>query len=122
MQLRMRLRALRLNSLRRSPKVPLRPPLFLQLHFLAKNIFVLRVSLRQIVESKALSELQLAAAFAVALDHQLDTPLDFGGRALPAATKILVVLDFQLADVPFELAQIFVDGGHGWTRTSLFPC
>src|SRR5580700_4139980 len=74
MQLRMRLRALRLNGFRRSPKMPLRPALFLQLHFFAENIFVLRVGLRQIVESKALPEFQLAAAFAIALDHQLDTP------------------------------------------------
>src|ERR1700747_877892 len=57
MQLRMRLRALRLDGLRRSAKVPLGPPLFLQLHFLAENIFVLRVGLRQIVESEALPEL-----------------------------------------------------------------
>ena len=76
----------------------------------------------RLLNRKRCPNFQLAAAFAVALDHQLDTPLDFGGRTLPAPTKILVVLDLQLADVPFELAQIFVDGGHGWTKTSLFPC
>jgi hypothetical protein len=48
----------------------------------------------------------------------IDAPLDFGGRTLAAAAEILVVFDFELTDVPFERAQLFVNGSHSWRKAS----
>src|SRR5712672_817578 len=85
---------------------------FFLLKLLAKNIFVLGVGLAEVIVAKALAELHIAAALAVAFDDQLDAPLDFRGRTLPAAAKVLVVLNFELANVFFELRHFFVDGRH----------
>ncbi len=111
----MGLGTLRLDGFGRRAVVPLRAPFFFHLHFFAENVFVLGVRLRQVVETKALPEFQLAAAFAVALYNQFNAPLDFRGWALPPTTEILVVFDFQLPDVSFELTEILVNGGHGRT-------
>jgi hypothetical protein len=46
------------------------------------------------------------------LDQKIDAPFDLARRSLPAASEILVVLDFELTDVFFDLAQIFVNGRH----------
>src|SRR5260370_834873 len=88
-------------------------PLFFLLDFFPEDIFVLRVGLREVAGAKALAEFQLAAALGIALDDQLDAPLDFGRRTLSAAAEELVVLDLELADVFFELRQFFVDRSHG---------
>jgi len=82
------------------------------LELLAENVFVLGVGLAEVVVAKALAELHIAAALAVAFDDQLDAPLDFRGRALPAAAKVLVILNFELANVFLELRHFFVDGRH----------
>src|SRR5262249_18784705 len=92
--------------------------LFLLLRALAENVLVLGVRLREVVVAKALPELQLAAAFSIALDDQLDTPLDFGRRTLAPAAKILVVFDLELANIPLELTQFFVNRGHAWAQSS----
>jgi hypothetical protein len=55
----------------------------------------------------------VASALGIALDEQLDAPLDFRRWTLAAAAKELVVLDLELADVFFELRQFLVDRGHG---------
>ena len=99
----MTLGPLRFDCFGRSAEVPLRSAFFFLLGSLAENIFVLGVGLREVVVTKALTELQLTAAFSVSLDNQLDTPLDFGRRTLPPAAKILVVLDLELANIPLEL-------------------
>ncbi len=67
------------------------------LKLLAENVFVLRVSLGEVVVSKALAKFELGAALGVAFDKQLDAPLDFRGRALPAAAKELVILQDDVA-------------------------
>src|SRR5712671_5522262 len=85
---------------------------FFLLKLLAENIFVLGVGLAEVIVAKALAELHIAAALAVAFDDQLDAPFDFRGWTLPAATKVLVVLNFELANVFFELSHFFVDGRH----------
>src|SRR5690242_12224881 len=85
---------------------------FLLLGLLAENVFVLGVSLREVVETEALVRFHIATALVVALDEKIDAPLDFGGRTLASAAEILVVLDFELADVLLDLAQIFVNGRH----------
>ncbi len=92
--------------------MPLNFSFFFQRHFFPENIFVFRVSLRKIIEAESLRKLQLAAALRVALHELIDAPFNFGGRALPASAEILVVFDLELANVPFDLAQIFVDGRH----------
>src|SRR4029077_20840243 len=115
----MSLGSLGFNGLRGCAEMPLRAAFFLLLRALAENIFVLRVGLRQVVVAKALAELQIAAAFSVALDDLLDAPFDFGRRTLPAATKILVVFDFELADVALELPKLFVHAGHGLSQSSI---
>src|SRR5260370_37727700 len=48
----------------------------------------------------------------------MDAQFDFRGRTLPAAAEILVIFDFQLTDVPFELAQLFVNCRHARGKTS----
>src|SRR5262245_10233317 len=92
--------------------MPLDGALFLLLRFLPENVFVLCVSLREVVEPEALVGLQFAAALVVALDKKINAPLDFGGRTLAPAAKILVVFDLELTDVFLDLAQIFVNGRH----------
>ncbi len=72
--------------------------------------------------AKLLREFQIAPALPVALHEDIETPFDFGGRALAAAAEILVVFDLELTNVPFELAQIFVDGRHGWRKTPESLC
>src|SRR5207302_1268203 len=84
------------NGLGRGSKVALYFSLFLLLEPLAENVFVLRVSLREVVVAETLTEFHLAAALAIALDDRIDAPFDFGGRALPAAAEILVVFDLEL--------------------------
>jgi hypothetical protein len=108
-----------LDLFRRRAKVPLNFSFFFQHHLFPKDIFVLRVGLRKIIEAESLRELQLAAALRVALHELIDAPFNFRRRALPATAEILVVFDLELADVPFELAQIFVDGRHAWRNP---PC
>src|SRR2546423_1890247 len=95
--------AFRFNRLGGGAKMPRQTPFFLLLRALAENILVLRVGLREVVVTKALPKFQLATAFSVALDDQLDSPFDFGGRALSAAAEILVVLDLELANISLEL-------------------
>ena len=70
--------------------------------------------MRKIAEAETLRELHVAAAFPISLDELIDAPLDFGGRTFPAAAEILVVLDLELTDVLFDLAQVFVNGAHAW--------
>src|SRR5882724_4286037 len=106
--------ALGFDGLGCGSEVALHFSFFFLLQALAEDVFVLRVSLREVVVPEALAEFQLAAAFGVALDEQLDAPLDFGGRTLPAAPEILVILDFELANVLFELRHFFVNRGHAW--------
>ena len=93
--------------------MPLHFSFFFRLRFFSEDVFVLRVGLREVVVAKALAEFQIAAALAIALNDQLDAPLDLGRRTLPAAAKELVILDLELADVFFELPQFLVDRGHG---------
>src|SRR6476659_1075092 len=99
----MSFRAFCLDRLRSRAKVPLRAPLFFLLCPFAENVLVLRVRLRKVVITKSLPKLQFAAAFAIALDDQLDAPLDFSGRTFPPAAEILIVLNFELANIPLEL-------------------
>jgi len=80
---------------------------FFLLKLLAENIFVFGVGLAEVIVAKALAELHIAAALAVAFDDQLDAPLDFSGWTLPATAKVLVVFNFELANVFFELRHFF---------------
>src|SRR5260370_35321441 len=98
--------------------MPLNFSFFFQSDSLPEDIFIFCVGLRKIVEAESLGKLQFAAAFRIALDQLIDAPLDFGGRTFPAAAEILVVFDLELTDVPFELAQLFVDGRHAWRSPS----
>ena len=91
---------------RRCAKVALHFTFFFLRGSLAKDIFVLGICLRKIIEAKPLGEFQFASALRVALHQQVNTPFDFRGRTLPAATEKLIVFDLKLADVPFELAQL----------------
>src|SRR6202030_851364 len=99
---------------------PLHRAFFFLLGPLAKNIFVLGVSLGEIVVAKSLAVLHIAGAFAVPFDHQFDAPLNLIGRTLTAAAEELIVFDLQLANVAFELTEFFVDGGQG-SSLSHFP-
>jgi len=92
--------------------MPLDGAFFLLLGFLPENVFVLGVSLREVVEAESLVGLHVAAALVIALDEKIDAPLDFRRRALAATAEILVVFDLELANVLLDLAQIFVNGRH----------
>jgi hypothetical protein len=105
-------RAFRLNCFRGGTEVPLDCSLFLLLRLFAKNVLVLGVGLREVVQAKSLAVLQLAAAVAISLDQRFDAPLDLRRRALSASAEVLVVFNLELTDVPFELAQLFVDRRH----------
>ena len=93
-------------------EMPLQPSFFLHCGFLPEDVFVFCVGLREVVEAESLCELQVSAALVVALDQKIDAPFDVGRRTLPATSEVLVVLDFELADVFFDLAQIFVNSPH----------
>src|SRR5579884_3766437 len=99
-------------SLGRRAEVVLHESFLFLLHALAEDVLVLRVGLREVVEAEALRGLQLAAPFGIALHHQVDAPFDFGGRTLAPAAEVLIVLNLELADVAFDLTEIFVDSGH----------
>ena len=105
----MRLGPFGLDRLRGCAIMLLRAPFFLQHRFLAKNILILRVRLREVGQPESLSELQFARALTVTLDDLLDAPLDFRRRTLPPAAEKLIVLNFQLADVALHSAQFFVN-------------
>src|SRR6266436_1175557 len=104
--------ARRFDFLRRRAKVALDFSFLFQRNFLPENILVFRVGLRKIIEAEPLREFQFAAALGVALHQQINAPLDFRRRALPAASEILVVFNLELADVALELAQLLVNGRH----------
>src|SRR5579859_379288 len=92
---------------------------FLLNHFLAPHVLILSVGLGQIVESKALCEAKLAGALVVPAYKALRAPLGIRGRPLTPAAEKLLVFDLQGADIPLDLTEIFVDGGHkvrGLTR------
>ena len=105
-------RAFRLNCFRGGTEVPLDSSLFLLLRLFAKNVFVLGVRLREVVQAKSLAVFQLATAIAISLDQRFNAPLDLRRRALSASAEVLVVFNLELTDVPFELAQLFVDRRH----------
>jgi len=105
-------RAFSFNGLGGSAEVTLHLAFFAGGETLAEDVLIFGVGLGKIAEAETLGEFQVATAFGVALDDQLNTPFDFRGRALTAAAKEHVVFDFELADVAFELTQFFVDGGH----------
>ncbi len=108
------LRAFGLDGFRGRTEMALDAAFFLLLRFLAENVFVLGVGLREVIQAETLAVFEVAAALAVAFDRQFDAPFDFRRRTLSAAPEILVVFDLELADVALELAQILVDGRHGW--------
>src|SRR6266446_9522218 len=114
MVIRFFLRASGFNFSRRGAKMPLDFSFFLLRGFFSENILVFCVRLRKVIEAEPLRELQLAAALRVALDHHVYAPLDFRGRALPAASEILVVLNLELSNIFFECSQLFFDGRHEW--------
>src|ERR1700684_4164519 len=118
----MRLRALRRGHLRRSAVMLLPAPFSSQRRLLTKNVFIFRVSLREVRQPKPLLHLQFARALAVTLDHLLDAPLDFRRRKLPPAAEELIVLNLQLADVSLHSAQFFVNrrGHKSWTGSFQF--
>lgn len=106
--------AFRLDRFRGRAEVPLDGSLFFLLGFFTENVFILRVGLSEVVQAESLAVLEVAAALAISLNHRFNTPFDFRGRALSAAPEVLVEFNLELTDVPFELAQLFVDGRHGW--------
>src|SRR6266436_7904163 len=112
MVIRFFLRASGFNFSRRGAKMPLDFSFFLLRGFFSENILVFCVRLRKVIEAEPLRELQLAAALRVALNHHVNAPFDFRGRALPAASEILVVLHLELPNIFFECSQLFFDGGH----------
>src|SRR5438309_4095937 len=110
---RLRLRkTLRLNGFRCGAKVALHRGLLFSFHPLAENILVLRVGLREVVVAKSLAVLHIPGAFTIFFYRQFNAPFDFVGRTLASSAKELIVFDLQLAYVPFELAELFVDGRH----------
>src|SRR5579859_5422698 len=102
--------------------MPLDCTLFLLLGFLAEDVFVFSVSLREVVETEALVRLHVPATLVIALDEKIDAPFDFSGRTLPTAAEILIVFDLELADVLFDLAKIFVNGRHVARESPEPPC
>ncbi len=106
--------ALGFDRFRGCTEVALNFSFFLVLRFFAEDILVFGVGLGEVVQAEPLAVLQIAATLGIALDHQFNTPLDFGRRALSAAAEELVVFNFELADVAFELRQFLVDSRHGW--------
>src|ERR1700687_547506 len=102
--------ALGFDGSRSRAEMMLHVAFFTLLETLAENLLVLGVRLRKIVEAKSVSELQVAHPLGIALHHLVDTPLDFGRRTFPSPAKILVIFHLELADVPFELGHVFVDG------------
>src|SRR5689334_6782120 len=111
--------ALSLNGFGRRTKVALNRALFFLLQSFAENVFIFGVRLGEVGQAKPLGRLQFSAAFRITLHKKLEAPFDFSGRAFPASTKELVVFDLQLTDVSFDLAQIFVNGGHRGTMPRL---
>ncbi len=93
-------------------EVPLDFPFLFLRRSLPEDICIFCVGLREVVETESLRELEVAAAFRIALHENIDAPFDLRRRTLPASPEILFVFDLELADVPFELAQLFVDGRH----------
>src|SRR5208282_396238 len=85
------------DGFRGGTEVPLNFSFFFLLRFLAKDVLVLRVGLREVIQAEALAVLQVAAALGVALNHKLDAPFDFGRRSLAAAAVVLVIFNFELA-------------------------
>ena len=61
---------------------------------LAENVLVLGVGLGKVGETEALIEFQIAAAFRITANNQVDAPFNFGGRALAAAAEEHIVFDF----------------------------
>src|ERR1051325_5086880 len=88
------------------------------LELLAENVFVFRVGLAEVCEPESLPRFQFTAALRIALRQQVYPPFNFCRRTLPAAPEILVVFDLQLPDIFFDLAEIFVNGGHGDAASS----
>src|SRR5882724_6896828 len=110
---RLRVRkTLRFNGFRCGAKVALHGGLLFSFHPLAENILVLRVGLREVVVTKSLAVLHIPGAFTIFFYGQFNAPFDFVGRTLASSAKELIVFDLQLAYVPFELAELFVDGRH----------
>src|SRR5215831_4542097 len=111
-----------LDLICRRAVMPLDGALFLLLRFLPEDVFILCVSLREVVEAEALVRLQFAATLVITLDEKVYAPFDFRWRTLPAAAEILVVFDLELADVLFDLTQIFVNGRHVLRGPPEPPC
>ena len=110
------MRAFRFDGFRGCAEMALNLAFFFLLRFLAEDVFVLGVGLGEVVQAESLAVFQVAAALGIALYDQFNAPFDFGGRALAAAAEILVVFNFELADVAFEPRQFLVDGRHGRTN------
>src|SRR5256885_2294147 len=108
----------RFDLLRGRAEVPLDFSFFFLRRSLPEDILIFCVGLREVVETESLREFELAAPFRIALHDHIDAPFDLRGRTLPASPEILVVFDLELTDVPFELAQLLVDGGHVWRNPS----
>src|SRR5258708_5758034 len=102
----------------RGAKMPLDFAFFLLRRAFPEDILVLRIRLGKIVEAESLREFQVATAFRIALDGQVNAPFNFRGRTFSATAEVLIVLHLELSNIFFECSQVFVDGGHTRGKTS----
>ena len=89
--------------------------------FLAPHFHIFRVGLAQVVVTEALAGAQVAAALRIAPNQRLHTPLRIRGRTRAPATEVLLVLNLQRADIPLDLTEFLVYGGHGKCERGEIP-